>query len=102
MNNVYGSSSWVGVEGVNPSLLVVLTHPDSLFSHRSRAACYARHAIETLTAVAAVVGAVGSLAVGAGVLVVNGKLDRLTGRGGAVESTLQTLMVGLIGRSGAK
>ena len=58
--------------------------------------------IETLTAVAAVVGAVGSLAAGAGVLVVNGKLDRLTGRVDAVESTLQTLMVGLIGRSDAK
>lgn len=58
--------------------------------------------VETLTAVAAVVGAVGSLAAGAGVLVVNGKLDRLTGRVDAVESTLQTLMVGLIGRSDTK
>ena len=35
-------------------------------------------------------------------LVVNGKLDRLTGRVDAVESTLQTLMVGLIRRSDAK
>ena len=58
--------------------------------------------VETLTAVAAVVGAVGSLAAGAGVLVVNGKLDRLTGRVDPVESTLQTFMVGLLGRSDAK
>ena len=54
--------------------------------------------VETLTAVAAVVGAVGSLVAGAGLLFVNGKLDRLTDRVDAVESTLQTLMVGLIGR----
>ena len=58
--------------------------------------------VETLTAVAAVVGAVGSLAARAGVPVVNGKLDRLAGRVDAVESTLQTLMVGLIGRSDAR
>ena len=64
--------------------------------------CYTRCMVETLTAVAAVVGAVDSLAAGAGVLVANGKLDRLTGRVDAVESTLQTLMVGLIGRSDTK
>ena len=48
------------------------------------------------------VGAVGSLAAGAGVLVANGKLDRLTGRVDAVESTLQTLMVGLVRGSDTK
>ena len=58
--------------------------------------------VETVTAVAAVVGAVGSLVAGAGVLVVNGKRDRLTRRVEAVEWTLQTVMVGLMGRSDAK
>ena len=64
--------------------------------------CYVEHVIEALTAVAAVGGAVGSLVAGAGVLVFNGKLDRLTGRVDAVESTLQTLMVGVTGRSDTK
>ena len=58
--------------------------------------------VEALTAVAAVVGSVGSLAAGAGVLLVNGELDRLTGRVDAVESALQALMVGPIGRSDRK
>ena len=57
--------------------------------------------VDPLIAVAAVVVAVGFLAAGAGVLVANGKLDKLDGRVDAVESTLQTLMVGVIGRSDA-
>lgn len=36
--------------------------------------------VETLTAVAAVIGAVAGVIAAVGVLIVNGKLDRLTGR----------------------
>ena len=36
--------------------------------------------VETLTAVAAVIGAVSGVVAAVGVLIVNGKLDRLTGR----------------------
>ena len=44
--------------------------------------------VEALTAIAAVigsVGSVGSVTAGIGVLVVNGKIDRLTGRVDALE-----------------
>ena len=54
------------------------------------------------TAVAAVIGAVGSLAAGAGVLVANSKLDRLIRRVDAVEATLRTLMARLVARPNAK
>ena len=48
--------------------------------------------VETLTAIAAVVGAVGSVTAGIGVLVIDGKIDRLTGRVDALESTMQTVL----------
>ncbi len=54
--------------------------------------------VETLTAIAAVVGAVGSVTAGIGVLVVNGKIDRLTGRVDALESTMQTVLTLIAGR----
>lgn len=44
--------------------------------------------MEALTAVAAVVGAVGSLVAAVGVLVANAKLDKLVGRVGTLESSL--------------
>ena len=56
----------------------------------------------TLTVVAAVAGAVGSLGAGAGLLVASGKLDRLAGRVDCVEATLRTLMVGVIRRPSRK
>ena len=54
--------------------------------------------VEALTAIAAVVGAVGSVTAGIGVLVVNGKIDRLTGRVDALESTMQTVLTLIAGR----
>ena len=45
--------------------------------------CVSSEDMETLTAVAAVVGAVSGLVAAIGVLVVNSKLDKLTGRGDA-------------------
>ena len=54
--------------------------------------------VETLTAVAAVIGAVGSVTAGIGVLIVNGKIDRLTGRVDALESTMQTVLTLIAGR----
>ena len=61
--------------------------------------------VDALTAVAAVVGALGSLVAGVGVLILNGKIDRLSwrvdwlaGRVDAIEATLQILMSALIGR----
>lgn len=103
MNSVYGFRPGWAWKVSTHQFSCLHTQTRSFFTVAgNRASCYVRHVIETLTAVAAVVCAVGSLAAAAGVLVVNGKLDRLTGRVGAVESTLQTLMVGLIGRSGAK
>ena len=56
--------------------------------------------VETLTAIAAVVGAVGSVTAGIGVLIVNGKIDRLTGRVDALESTMQTFLTLIAGRPG--
>ena len=56
--------------------------------------------VETLTAIAAVVGAVGSVTAGIGVLIVNGKIDRLTGRVDALESTMQTVLTLIAGRPG--
>ena len=56
--------------------------------------------VETLTAIAAVIGAVGSVTAGIGVLIVNGKIDRLTGRVDALESTLQTVLTLIAGRPG--
>ena len=56
--------------------------------------------VETLTAIAAVVGAVGSVTAGIGVLIVNGKIDRLTGRVDALESTMQTVLTLIAGRAG--
>ena len=56
--------------------------------------------VETLTAIAAVVGAVGSVTTGIGVLIVNGKIDRLTGRVDALESTMQTVPTLIAGRPG--
>jgi len=56
--------------------------------------------VETLTAIAAVVGAVGSVTAGIGVLIVNGKIDRLTGRVDALESTMQTVLMLIAGRPG--
>lgn len=58
------------------------------------------HMVETLTAIAAVIGAVGSVTAGIGVLVVNGKIDRLTGRVDALESTMQTVLTLIAGRPG--
>ena len=55
--------------------------------------------VEALTAIAAVIGAVGSVTAGIGVLVVNGKIDRLTGRVDALESTMQTVLTLIAGRS---
>ena len=57
--------------------------------------------VEALTAVAAVIGAVGSVTAGIGVLIVNGKLDRLTGRVAALESTMQTVLTLIAGRPAA-
>lgn len=57
--------------------------------------------VETLTAIAAVIGAVGSVTAGIGVLIVNGKIDRLTGRVDALESTMQTVLTLIAGRAGA-
>lgn len=61
--------------------------------------------VEAMTAVAAVLGALGSLVAGVGVLVLNGKVDRLSGRldrladrADAIKAALQTLMSALIGR----
>ena len=54
--------------------------------------------VETLTAIAAVIGAIGSVTAGIGVLVVNGKIDRLTGRVDALESTMQTVLTLIAGR----
>ena len=61
--------------------------------------------VEAMTAVAAVLGALGSLVAGVGVLVLNCKVDRLSGqldqladRADAIEAALQTLMSALIGR----
>lgn len=48
--------------------------------------------VETLTAIAAVIGAVESVTAGIGVLVVNDKIDRLTGRVDALESTMRTAL----------
>ena len=61
---------------------------------------YSDHMVETLTAIAAVVGAVGSVTAGIGVLIVNGKIDRLTGRVDALESTMQTVLTLIAGRPG--
>ena len=57
--------------------------------------------VETLTAIAAVVGAVGSDTAGIGVLIVNGKINRLTGRVDALESTMQTVLTLIAGQAGA-
>ena len=57
--------------------------------------------VETLTAIAAVIGAVGSVTAGIGVLIVNGKIDRLTGRVDALESTMQTVLTLIAGRPAA-
>lgn len=56
--------------------------------------------VEALTAIAAVIGAVGSVTAGIGVLIVNGKIDRLTGRVDALESTMQTVLTLIAGRPG--
>ena len=61
---------------------------------------YSDHMVETLTAIAAVVGAVGSVTAGIGVLIVNGKIDRLTGRVDALESMMQTVLTLIAGRPG--
>ena len=57
--------------------------------------------VETVTAIAAVIGAVGSVTAGIGVLIVNGKIDRLTGRVDALESTMQTVLTLIAGRPAA-
>ena len=57
--------------------------------------------VEMLTAIAAVIGAVGSVTAGFGVLIVNGKIDRLTGRVDAIESTMQTVLTLIAGRPAA-
>lgn len=51
--------------------------------------------------IAAVIGAVGSVTAGIGVLIVNGKIDRLTGRVDALESTMQTVLTLIAGRPAA-
>lgn len=56
--------------------------------------------VETLTAIAAVIGAIGSVTAGIGVLIVNGKIDRLTGRVDAIESTMQTVLTLIAGWPG--
>lgn len=48
--------------------------------------------------VAAVVGVVGSVTAGIGVLIFNGKIDRLTGRVDALESTMQIVLTLIAGR----
>ena len=72
--------------------------PDARRSARSR---ILGDMVETLTAIAAVIGAVGSVTAGIGVLIVNGKIDRLTGRVDALESTMQTVLTLIAGRPAA-
>ena len=50
--------------------------------------------------IGALTGAVSGVAAMIGLLVVNGKVDRLTGRVDRLESTMQTVVTGMVGRAG--
>ena len=51
--------------------------------------------------IGALTGAVSGVAAVIGLLAVNGKVDRLTGRVDGLESTMQTVVTALVGRAGA-
>ena len=57
--------------------------------------------MEIVTMIGALTGAVSGVAVVIGLLVVNGKVDRLTGRFDGLEATMQTVLTALVGRAGA-
>ncbi|MCY4029235.1 MAG: hypothetical protein OXH75_23315 [Acidobacteria bacterium] len=57
--------------------------------------------VEIVTMIGALTGAVSGVAAVIGLLVVNGKVDRLTGRVYGLESTMQTVLTTLVGRAGA-
>ena len=57
--------------------------------------------VEIVTMIGALTGAVSGVAAVIGLLVVNGKVDRLTGRVDLLEATMQTALTALVGRAGA-
>lgn len=57
--------------------------------------------VEIVTMIGALTGAVSGVAAVIVVLVVNGKVDRLTGRVDGLESTMQTVVTARVGRAGA-
>ncbi len=57
--------------------------------------------VEIVTMIGALTGGVSGVAAVIGLLVVNGKVDRLTGRVDLLEATMQTVLTALVGRAGA-
>ena len=57
--------------------------------------------VEIVTMIGALTGAVSGVAAVIGLLVVNGKVDRLTGRVDLLEATMQTVLTALVARAGA-
>ena len=58
--------------------------------------------VEIVTMIGALTGGVSGVAAVIGLLVVNGKVDRLTGRVDLLEATMQTVLTALVGRAGAE
>ena len=58
--------------------------------------------VEIVTMIGALTGAVSGVAAVIGLLVVNGKVDRLAGRVDGLESTMQTVLTAEVGRARAE
>ena len=57
--------------------------------------------VEIVTMIGALTGVVSGVAAVIGLLVANGKVDRLTGRVDLLEATMQAVLTALVGRAGA-